>query len=112
MNNPVIFYTSTIVFCLAVFFGLLKLLIKKRGNAERRLHVCTECLTSGYKLKVVKGSWIVKVILFMCGIIPGIAYASWQESTTKYVCPGCKKDAMIPSDTPRGVLLLKGAGPE
>lgn len=81
-------------------------------RVKQKQFVCTECQTVGRKVRITNGYWIVKVILFCFGIIPGIAYASWQESTKKDVCPGCKKDSMIPADTPRGKKLLEEAEQE
>ncbi len=79
-------------------------------NREKKpLCVCAECLTVGHKIEVRQGSWIVRVSLYMCGIFPGTAYSAWQESTKKNVCPGCKKDSMIPVDTPKGRLLTLDA---
>ena len=88
--------------------------LKEENMNSREKHplcVCTECLTIGRKITVMQGSWIVRVILFMCGIVPGIAYSAWQESTKKYVCPSCKKDSMIPVDTPKGRQLMADAEP-
>ena len=81
------------------------------SREKHQLYVCTECLTIGRRIRVMQGSWIVRVILFMCGIVPGIAYSAWQESTKKYVCPSCKKDSMIPVDTPKGRQLTIDAVP-
>jgi tetratricopeptide (TPR) repeat protein len=76
------------------------------SREKHQICVCTECLTIGQKITVMQGSWIVRVILYMCGIVPGIAYSAWQESTKKNVCPGCKKDSMIPVDAPKGRQLV------
>ena len=76
-------------------------------NADKTndLFVCAECLTVGKRIKIVQGSWLIGVILYGCGLIPGIFYASWRESTRKYVCPGCKKDSMISLRTSKGRRL-------
>jgi len=41
----------------------------------------------------------------------GIFGAIWQMLSVKHVCPGCKKDTMIPVDTPKGRHLMIDAGP-
>jgi hypothetical protein len=69
-------------------------------------YVCTECLTSGRKRHVVPGSFLVQLLLYGCGFIPGVAYASWRESAARDVCPCCGKDSMIPVDSPRGQQLM------
>jgi hypothetical protein len=100
--------------------------------------ICTECLTVGHRehknagifvmaLVIIFGVIIVKLndpITDITGISGfyvkitgtsifclGIFGAIWQMLSVKHVCPGCKKDSMIPVDTPKGRQLMIDAGP-
>lgn len=76
------------------------------GVDKPELWVCTECLTVGKKIKVKQGNGIVGASLYLFGVLPGIAYSVWRESTIKHVCPRCVHGSMIPVDTPKGRQLV------
>jgi hypothetical protein len=109
------------------------------NNREKhQLCVCTECLTVGRRKHKIEGIFVnALVIIFgvlivklndpitditgISGLIVdntgmsifclGIFGAIWQMLSVKHVCPGCKKDTMIPVDTPKGRQLMIDAGP-
>jgi len=125
--DPVVIYTAAGVVGLALFFGTIK--FAKGANINQpqpELFVCTECLTEGYRLKTIKGHSITTAFFFIVGVISwafisiwfgailfffGIVYKIWRNSSVRHVCPRCKKDAMIPVDTPKGRRLMTDAGP-
>lgn len=46
-----------------------------------------------------QGHGIVTLILFCCGIIPGILYASWRKS--RQICPKCKSLHLVYTTNPK-----------
>jgi hypothetical protein len=105
MSDEVIAY-SLLGFSVFVVIAAIAAQFKKPDPAPVE-YVCTECLTVGHKVRIVKGSAMVQLALFLPGVIPGLAYTVWRQSTVKHVCPACLQPTMIPCNTPRGRQLTK-----
>jgi len=69
--------------------------------------VCTSCGFVGNPKNKTQGSFWVEIFLWICGILPGVLYSVWRWTTRKKVCPACNNPTMIPTNTPRGIELLK-----
>ncbi|MBN1254923.1 MAG: hypothetical protein JXA50_06590 [Deltaproteobacteria bacterium] len=72
--------------------------------------ICPNC---GYLVrpkKVVKGSILIEVFLWLLFIIPGLLYSLWRLSTKTSVCPACGTPNPVPIDSPRGRKLLDEFG--
>lgn len=69
--------------------------------------VCTECGYVGKPKRLTKGSALIEIILYLTFIIPGIIYSIWRLSNTVNICPKCKKESMIPMDSPRGREIVE-----
>lgn len=66
--------------------------------------ICTECGTQGQPKKITKGSLGIEVILWICGILPGILYSVWRLSTRYEGCASCG-GKVIPANSPKGKQL-------
>jgi len=110
MHNFIVFVLA----CLAFFSIMISIFSESSseenkpitGNATPKF-VCTQCLTVGDKEKVVQGSTWVEIPLYAFGVILGVIYTIWRQSTIKHVCPSCKLESMIPVESPNGQLLVK-----
>jgi hypothetical protein len=71
-------------------------------------YVCTNCGYRGFPKKVVKGSFIIEVILWLAFFIPGLIYSIWRLTSKYNACPKCLQPTMIPTDTPIGQKLISG----
>ena len=68
--------------------------------------VCTACGYIGSPKKIVKGSILIEIVLWLFFIIPGLIYSTWRLTTKYDACPKCKNATMIPVDTPKGQELV------
>lgn len=75
-------------------------------TSNKKESVCTNCGFVGKPGKETKGSILIEIILWFFFILPGLIYSLWRLSTRKPVCPKCKQQTMIPTDTPKGQQLM------
>ena len=68
--------------------------------------VCTTCGFIGSPKKVVKGSILIEIILWLAFLIPGLIYSIWRLTTKYDACPKCKNTSMVPADSPTGQKLI------
>lgn len=60
------------------------------GLFFREIH-CTQCKYEGKAKTIHKGSVVLQLFLFLCGIVPGVIYTIWRMTAGKYSgCPDCK----------------------
>jgi hypothetical protein len=69
---------------------------------------CTACGTVAKPKKIVKGSFILELLLWLCFLLPGIIYSVWRLSNKANACPKCGSESMIPIDSPKALQALKG----
>lgn len=69
--------------------------------------VCTICGFVGKPKNKTQGSFLLEIFLWLCAILPGLLYSIWRLTSKKKICPVCGNPTMIPTNTPRGALLLK-----
>lgn len=69
--------------------------------------VCPNCGYRGRPKKMVKGSIVIELILWLLILIPGIIYSIWRHTTKYWVCPKCGAPNMVPLDSPRGKKTLE-----
>ena len=74
--------------------------------------VCTACGSSISNPKnCTPGSFLIEIILWVAFIpilcLPGIIYTLWRLTNKKKICPICRHDTVIPSQTPLAQQILK-----
>jgi uncharacterized membrane protein YqaE (UPF0057 family) len=92
-----------------MFIGIafvIGLVVMVLGFVLRKKIVCTSCLYVGYPMQSGKGNIIIEIILYCCGILPGIVYTLWRISSKQKVCPQCKLPNIIPINSVRGKQLV------
>lgn len=67
---------------------------------------CPNCGTVGAPKKIVKGSFLVEVVLWLCFLLPGLIYSVWRLTSKAEVCPSCSAQNMIPLDSPKAKAAL------
>ncbi len=72
----------------------------------KKQFVCTACGFIGQPITITKGSLGLEIVLWLAFLVPGIIYSIWRLTTRYKACPVCKKEAMIPADTPIGQKLV------
>jgi Proteolipid membrane potential modulator len=81
-------------------------LVKKQfGGSTAPLFICTRCHEVIEPKMTVKGSVVVNIWLFICGVLPGIIYAVWRWTSRTKRCPKCGSEDFVPIETPRGRAL-------
>ena len=68
--------------------------------------LCTNCMYQGSPKTIVKGSFLIEVVLWFFLIIPGLIYTIWRSGAREKVCPQCGALNMIPLDSPRAQQLI------
>ncbi len=68
--------------------------------------VCTTCGFIGSPKKIVKGSILIELVLWLAFLVPGLIYSIWRLTTKYDACPKCKNASMIPADSPTGQKLI------
>lgn len=61
---------------------------------------CSNCGLDGTPVIKRVGNIQIEVLLWLCGIIPGIVYSSWSYGSASAVCPSCSSNNMIPLNSP------------
>ena len=72
---------------------------------------CPNCGVSSVPQIVVKGSLGVELVLWLFFLLPGLIYSVWRFTSRHEVCPSCRQAGMIPSDSPRALMLKGKADP-
>lgn len=68
--------------------------------------ICTTCGHVGKTKRYVKGSLALEILLWLFLLVPGLIYSIWRSTTKERVCAKCKKNTLIPVDSPTGQKLL------
>lgn len=74
--------------------------------------ICTTCAHRGYPITVTKGRTIIEIILWLCFLLPGLAYSLWRISTRREACPSCGNSSMIPETSPIGKKICQEHYPD
>lgn len=92
-----------------IVLGLLVFIVAKiiYDNCRKFLMVCKNCGFSSKVKKRLRGNPDIEILLYLCGIIPGIIYTSWRYGKKICQCPHCGSMDMIPADSPLAQSLLK-----
>ncbi len=77
----------------------------KDGYANRGSHICTQCGKSATPKTLIKGSFLLEIILWLCLLLPGLIYSSWRNSSKIKACPDCKTQTMVKKSSPMGKKL-------
>ncbi len=48
---------------------------------------------------LVRGSDILEAVLWLCCILPGLAYRTWRRVTTVRICGRCAGTDLVPANT-------------
>lgn len=67
---------------------------------------CPHCGHVGKPRIETPGTFALELLLWVCFLLPGLAYTLWRLSNRRAICPRCGTPHMIPRDTPRAVEAL------
>ncbi len=73
----------------------------------KKKKICTMCGTFESPKTMTKGSILIELVLWLCGLIPGLIYSIWRHQTRVPVCSNCQSTAIIDINTPAGKKLYK-----
>lgn len=69
--------------------------------------ICSNCGSQGDPKRCTPGSLFIELILWLCFVIPGLIYTIWRVCARHDVCRKCGSRALIPTDSPMGLKLLR-----
>lgn len=67
---------------------------------------CPNCGAIGVPQFRKSGSTFLEILLWLCGLLPGMIYSLWRASSKRFVCPKCEQVGMIPLDSPKARATL------
>jgi len=70
-----------------------------RAIPLKDLWVCRKCAIVTRSRLLVKGSDVLEVILWLCLIVPGLAYHIWRRVTSTRICSRCGGVDLIGANT-------------
>jgi hypothetical protein len=70
------------------------------------LYICRTCWVIATPKNVIKGSFLIEIVLWCLFIIPGVLYSIWRFITKDKVCPVCSSLAVVPINSLMGRKLL------
>ena len=69
--------------------------------------VCTQCGVVCLPERITPGSVVTEIVLFICGILPGLIYCIWRLAGQYNGCPACKSKNIIPITSPMAQPFLE-----
>ena len=72
---------------------------------------CKACGSVAKPQKVVQGSFLLELLLWLLFLVPGLIYSIWRLSNKKDACPKCRSIEVIPIDSPIARAALKSQPP-
>ncbi len=92
------------------FCVILTVYINSNRRNERNLmpkpkYVCSSCSYKEKPMTWRPGSVKLEIVLWICGIIPGLLYTIWRNYRSVLVCPNCETATMISTKTSYGQRL-------
>lgn len=73
--------------------------------------ICSSCGSVGEYRRIRPGSDVIELVLWLCGIVPGLIYSSWRNSKKTTACTHCAAMTMIAVGSPVGRELLARTSP-
>lgn len=71
------------------------------------MELCTQCLNQVQPKKVVRGYFVIEIILYLAMILPGIIYTLWRlMGGREKTCPKCGGHGFVPVDSPAASAIL------
>ncbi len=68
--------------------------------------LCANCMYQGQPKMIVKGSFLIEVVLWLFLTIPGLIYTIWRSGAREKIYPSCGALNMVPLQSPRAQQLL------
>ena len=88
MGMAMFLHISFIILYPIVFY---KLSAKKKIMQIR----CPNCKYEGQGKFIIKGSFGMEVVLWLCFLVPGIIYSVWRVTTKRFGCPQCDYEYVV-----------------
>lgn len=56
---------------------------------------CPNCGYEGKAKRMIKGSLVLEIVLWLLFIIPGLIYSIWRSTSRYHACPRCKYQFVV-----------------
>ncbi len=95
----------------AFLFPPLSLLVAWLMKAvEPRQMYCKNCGTTAVPKRIMKGSVLIELFLWLLFLLPGLIYSIWRHTSVYQGCPSCIAGSMIPLNSPLARAALRKEG--
>jgi hypothetical protein len=61
---------------------------------------CSQCGNVGYTKRIMKGSILTELFLWLFFLLPGLIYSIWRHASVVDGCAKCGSGNVIPLDSP------------
>lgn len=65
---------------------------------------CPNCKYEGQGKHVMKGSFLIELLLWLAFLIPGLIYSIWRLSKQIWTCPKCDFENVRKDGTSKGIV--------
>jgi len=103
-------FSATHWVILGVICFVLFKLVKGSSSPGGKDMFCKACGHSGETTTLVRGNFLIEVILWLCFLVPGLIYSIWRLSTKAAKCPKCGSVDLVPPDSPVALAAKKQLG--
>jgi hypothetical protein len=94
---------------LLIVIGVLLLWLVLHGSGPRAYKaICRNCESVAKSRIVSPRNFFIEILLWFCGLVPGVIYTLWCNHQTHNTCRKCGSEDIIPVDSPAGQKLAGG----
>lgn len=87
------------------WIGIARRDYKKRKAVREARYICKSCGTLQGIQSSIPGHLLIEIILWCCGLVPGLIYTVWRRSSKYAKCSVCSSKEIVPLNSPMGRKL-------
>ncbi len=75
---------------------------------SKKAQYCKSCGTVGLGKRIMPGSFLIELALWLLFLLPGLIYSVWRFTTIYQGCTNCESRELVPADSPLAQQALAG----
>ena len=75
-------------------------IVIQMGGEPMAQKFCSQCGNVGYTKRIMKGSILTELFLWLFFLLPGLIYSIWRHASVVDGCAKCGSGNVIPLDSP------------
>jgi uncharacterized membrane protein YqaE (UPF0057 family) len=98
---------SLLLFLVPALLLVISVIVRNRGIKNKGDLICLKCGAIGLPKSVIKGSFVIEVLLWLFMLLPGMIYTVWRITSRTQVCKSCGSENLVPLCSPMARKLVK-----